>query len=62
MPQKRHTVVPTLQVAEADRNTPDVEVDQQWLGKSAGGDSLPSAPLPDDPLPEACPDGLVVKE
>jgi len=27
-------------------------VDQQLLGESAGGDSLPNVPLPDVPLPD----------
>jgi len=58
--------VPTLQVAEAARNISDVDVDQQLLIGSAGGDRLPSVPIcdvplldvpvPDIPLPEVRPD------
>jgi hypothetical protein len=68
-PHKPHPVVPTLQEAEAARNTSDVDVDQQLLIKLAGGDSLPNVslpdvslrdfPLPNVPLPEACPDGSI---
>ena len=48
---------PTLREAEAAGNTLDVEVEQQLLGKSAGGDSPPNVslanvPLPDVPLPD----------
>jgi hypothetical protein len=49
-PQKPRPVVPTLREAEAARKTLDVNVEQQLLGKSAGGDSLPDCPLPDVPL------------
>jgi len=60
-------VVPTLGEAEAARNTSDVNVEQQRLGQSAGGNSLPDVPLldvplPDDPLPQARLDGWVGKE
>jgi len=68
-PQKPRPAVPTLREAEAAGNTSDVDVDQQLLIESAGGDSLPDVPLPDVPLtdvplpdvplPEARPDGLV---
>ena len=56
--------MPTLQEAEAARNTLDVDVDQQLLGKCTGANSLPDGPLPDvsianAPLPESCPDGSV---
>ena len=44
--------MPTLREAEAARNTSDVDVDQQLLGESAGGNSLPEIPLPDVPLPD----------
>jgi len=49
--------VPTLRQAEAVGNSLDVDVDQQLLIKSAGGDSLPNVPLPyvrlpDVPLPD----------
>ena len=58
-------------------NTADVSVDQQLLGKSGGGDSLPDIPLPDIALlhvrlpdvafhnvhlPELRPDGSVGEE
>jgi len=46
-PQKPRPVVPSLQEAEAAGNTSDVDVDQQLLGKSAGGNSLPDVPLPE---------------
>jgi hypothetical protein len=55
--------------AAAAGNTSDVNVEQQQLGESAGGDSLPNVPLPDVhlpdvllpdvPLTEARPDGSV---
>jgi len=76
-PQKPRPAVPTLRDAEAARNTSDVDVDQQLLIESAGGDSLPNVPLPNVPLPdvplpdvplpnvpfpEARPDGLVGDE
>jgi len=51
-PQKPRPVAPTLQEAEAAGNTSDVNVEQQLLGESAGGDSLPDGPLPDVPLPD----------
>jgi len=77
MPQKPRAAAPTLREAEAAGNTSDVDVDQQLLGGSAGGDSLldvplmdvplPDVPLPDVPLtdvllPEARPDGSVGEE
>jgi len=40
----------------------DVDVPQQLLGESAGGDSLHDDPLPDDPVPEEWPDGLSGEE
>jgi hypothetical protein len=57
----------TLREAEAAGNTSDVDVEQQLLGESAGGDShpdvpLPDFPLPDVPFPEARPDGAVGEE
>jgi len=66
-PQKPRPAVPTFREAEAAGNTFDVDVDQQLLGKSAGGDNLPNVPLPDVPLPEvplpgARPVGLVGEE
>jgi len=48
--------VPTLREAEAAGNTSDVVVDQQQLGESACGVSLPDVLLPDAPLPEVLPD------
>jgi hypothetical protein len=50
-PQKPRPAVPTLQEAEDAGNTSDVDVDQQLLIESAGGDSLPSVSLPDVFLP-----------
>jgi hypothetical protein len=61
-PQKPRPAAPTLREAEAAGNTSDVDVDQQLLIESAGGDSLPDVPLPDVPLPEARPDGSVGEE
>jgi len=60
-------MVPTRREAETAGNRSDVDVDQQLLGESAGGDSLPNVPPPDDPLPDvplpaARPDGLVGEE
>jgi hypothetical protein len=40
----------------------DVDLDQQLLIESAGGDSLPDVSLPDFPLPEASLDGSVGEE
>jgi hypothetical protein len=61
--QKPCPVVRTLREAEAAGNTSDVDadvdVDQQLLIESAGGDSLPNVPLANVTLPEACPDGSV---
>jgi len=54
--------VPTLQEAEAARNTSNVDLDQQRLDKVSGGDSLPDVPLPEGPHPEACPDCVVAKQ
>jgi hypothetical protein len=80
-PQKPRPVVTTLREAEAAGNTSDVDVDldvdQQLLIESAGGDGLPDVPLPDVALPdiphpdvplpdvlrpEALPDGSVGEE
>jgi hypothetical protein len=52
MLQKPHPAEPTPPQAEAAGNTSAVDVDQQLLIKSAGGDCRP-----DVPLPEARPDG-----
>jgi hypothetical protein len=51
-PQKPLPAAPTLRDAEADGSTLDVDVEQQQLGESAGGDGLPNGPLPDVPLPD----------
>jgi hypothetical protein len=61
-PQKPRPAVPTLSEAEAAGNTSDVDVNQQLLIESAGGDSLTNVPLPDVPLPEVSPDGSVGEE
>jgi hypothetical protein len=61
-PQKPRPAVQSQREAEADRNTLDGDVDQQLLGKSAGGNSLPNVPIIDVPLPEARLDGSVGKE
>jgi hypothetical protein len=56
-PQRPRPAVPTLREAEAAGNISDVNVEQQLLGESAGGDSLrdvrlPDVRLPDVPLPD----------
>jgi hypothetical protein len=56
-PQKPHPAVPTLREAEAAGNTSDVDVHQQLLIDTAGGNSLSDVPLPD-----TRPDDLVGKE
>jgi hypothetical protein len=71
-PQKPRPAVPSLHEAEAAGNSLDVDVNQQLLIKTAGGDSLsdvplpdvplPDVPLPDVPLPEVRPDGSVGEE
>jgi hypothetical protein len=68
-PEKPCAAVPPLREAKAAGNTSYVDVDQQLLIESAGGDSLPDVilpdvtlpdvHLPDVPLPEAHPDGSV---
>jgi hypothetical protein len=64
--QKPRPAVPTLRETEAAENTSDgdedVDVDQQLLNESAGGNSLPDVSLPDVPLPEARSDGSVGDE
>jgi hypothetical protein len=67
--QKPRSAVPTQRESEAAGNTSDVDVHQQLMIQSAGGDSLPNAPRPDVsllniPLPdvllsEVGPDGAV---
>jgi hypothetical protein len=61
-PQEPHPAVPTRREAEAARNTSDVDVDQQLLIESAGGDSFTDVPLYDVPLPEVRPDDSVGEE
>jgi len=66
-PHRACPAVPTLREAEPPGNTSDVDVNQQLLGKLAGGDSLPDALLPDVPLldfplPGAHPDCSVGEE
>ena len=51
-PQKPRPAALTLREAEAAGNTLNVDVEQQLLSQSAGGDSLPNVPLPDVPLPD----------
>ena len=51
-PQKPRPAAQSLQEADAARHTLDVDVEQQLLGESAGGDSLPDVSLPDVPLPD----------
>jgi hypothetical protein len=46
MPEKPRSAVPTEVEAEAAGKTSDVDVAQQLLIESAGGDSLPDVPLP----------------
>jgi len=50
-------VAPTLGKAQAATNPTDVDVEQQLLSKSAGGDSLTNFPLTEAHL-----DGSVGKE
>ena len=61
-PQNPCLAVPTLREAGATVNTSYVDVDQQLLGKSGVGDSLPEVFRPDAPLPEARPDCSVREE
>lgn len=56
-----------LRKVEPDGHTSDVDVDQEQLGESAFGDSLPNVrlpdiPFPDVPLPKALPDGSLGEE
>jgi len=52
MPQKPCPAAPTLPEAETAGNTSDIDVEQQLVGESPGGDSLPDVPLLDVPLPD----------
>jgi hypothetical protein len=54
--------VPTLQEAAAVGNTSDGYVDEQSLGALPGGNILCDIPLPNAPLPEACPGGSACEE
>jgi hypothetical protein len=49
-PQKPRPVAHTPPELEETRNTPAVNVEQQQLGESAGGNGLPDGPLPYVPL------------
>ena len=51
-PQKPRPAAPTLREAEAAGNTGDGNVEQQLLGESPCGHSLPDVPVPDLPLPD----------
>jgi len=51
--------VASQQEPEPVTNTLPLDMDQQLLGKSAGGNSLPNFRLPNVPLPEGCLDGTV---
>jgi hypothetical protein len=53
MLQKSRTAVLTLRAAGAAGITSNVNLEQQLLGESTGGDSFPKVPLPYVPLPEA---------
>jgi len=65
-PEHPRPAVPTLREAESAGNTSEMDVDvdvaQQLLIESAGGDSLPDVPLPNVPLPEARLDASVGEE
>jgi hypothetical protein len=67
MTQKPRSAAPTLQDAKAAGNPSDIDVEQQLLGQSAGGDgphdgtlgdvlfpdvSVPNVPFPNPPLPD----------
>jgi hypothetical protein len=51
-PQQPCPLAPTLGEAEAAGNISDVNVEQQQLSESAGGDGLPDVRLPDVRLPD----------
>ena len=51
-PQKPRPAASTLREGEAPGHTLYVDVEQQLLGESAGGNSLPGVPLPGVPLPD----------
>jgi hypothetical protein len=50
-PQEPRPAAPTLREGEVAGNTSHVVMEQQLLGESAGGDTLPDVPLPHVPLP-----------
>jgi len=62
MLQNPHLAVPTLNEAEAAGTTSHVDVDQQPLGESAGGNRLPNVLLPSIHLWEACLDSSVEEQ
>jgi len=49
-PHEPRPAAPTVRESEAAGNPSDMDVEQQLLGESAGGDGLPDGPLPDVPL------------
>jgi len=62
MPQKPRQAAPTLREAgEAEINS-DVDLEQQLLGESAGGDSLPDVHLPDVSLPDIPPPDVTLPD
>jgi hypothetical protein len=52
MRQKPRPAVPTWREAQAARSTADVDLYEQLLVESAGGDNLSDVPLPNVPLPD----------
>jgi len=64
--EKPRPAVPTLREVESAGNTLDVDVDQQLLGKSAVGNSLPYVLLPearlDGSVGEECTSPCVAEE
>jgi len=60
--QNAHPAVPALQKVEAAGNTSDVDVEQQLLGESAGGDCHFGVPLHNSPHTEAHLDSTVGEE
>jgi hypothetical protein len=50
--QKPGPAAPTLQEADTAGNTSNVDMEQQLLSESEGGNGLPDGPLPDVPLPD----------
>jgi hypothetical protein len=65
--QNPRLVVPQLGEAEDNRNTSDVDVDQQLLGEFTRGHNFPNVPPPEIPLSdvsraEVRSDGSIVEE